>query len=300
MAGPSKTKIFITGITGFTGKHIEHYLINKGFSVYGTTLSEPNNTNHFHCDILDEESLFNLINKIRPDYIIHLAAVSFTAAEDQNKIYDINIFGTLNLLNAIKSLNYTPLKILIASTASVYGNIEGELDESVCPKPVNHYGNSKLAMENMTKAYFDKMNIIIVRPFNYTGVGQEDHFLIPKIVSHYKSKRKVIELGNINVYREFNGIEFVIETYYNLLVSDIKSETFNVCTGRVYNIKSILSILNVLAGYEIKIKINPKFIRENEIQILKGSPEKLFEHIGKPTQNFELEMTLKKMFLDNT
>src|SRR5690606_8223406 len=179
----SSKKIFITGITGFTGKHLEEYYSKQGFTVYGTTFSEPTLPNHFSCDILDERLLFEILAIIKPDYVIHLAAISFVAVKDQKNIYNVNIFGTLNLLNALVKLDYGPNKVLIASSAAVYGNIEGELREDLCPQPVNHYGNSKLVMENMVKEYYDRLNIIIVRPFNYTGTGQENHFLIPKIVS---------------------------------------------------------------------------------------------------------------------
>lgn len=292
---PSKKKVFITGITGFTGIHLEEKLKEQGFLVYGTTINDTISKNHFNCDILNEESLFKILDQVRPDYIIHLAAISFVAVKNKKNIYDVNIFGTINLLNSITRLNYVPSKILIASTATVYGNVEGELNESMCPQPVNHYGNSKLVMENMVKQYFESSNIVIVRPFNYTGIGQENHFLIPKIVSHYKLGKKEIELGNIEVYREFNDVDFVIDCYQKLLFSNIKSEIFNICTGKAYCINDILGIMNKIAGYNIKVKVNPQFIRKNEISVLKGSPAKLFSYIKRTKQGYDIENTLKKM-----
>ena len=163
----SRQKVFITGINGFTGVHLEKYLLEKGYEVYGTTLSETENRNHFPCDILSEENLFKILNSVKPNFVVHLAAISFVAASNKQNIYNVNIFGTLNLLEAINKLDYVPSKVLIASSAAVYGNVEGELDETMCPQPVNHYGNSKLVMENMIKSYFEKQNIIITRPFNY-------------------------------------------------------------------------------------------------------------------------------------
>jgi nucleoside-diphosphate-sugar epimerase len=142
----SKQKVFITGINGFTGKHLEAYLTNIGFEIYGSDLDNPLAKNHFSCNILSETSLFEVLNSIKPDFIIHLAAISFVAAKDQNNMYNVNVFGTLNLLNAIDKLSYKPKKVLIASSAAVYGNIEGVLNEQMCPQPVNHYGNSKLVM----------------------------------------------------------------------------------------------------------------------------------------------------------
>ena len=299
MEAHSSKKIFITGITGFTGKHLEEHYTKCGFSVYGTTFTEPSSSFHFKCDILEEEELFKILNNVKPDYIIHLAAISFVAAKDQKNIYNVNIFGTLNLLNGLVRLNYMPSKVLIASSAAVYGNIEGELDEELCPQPVNHYGNSKLVMENMAKGYYDRLNIIIVRPFNYTGTGQESHFLIPKIVSHYKESKEEISLGNIDVYREFNNIQYVVRCYTKLLFSEYKSEIFNVCSGNAINIDKILGIMNQLANYSIKVNINPDFIRKNEIKVLKGNPQKLFKHIGDFSNVFTLENTLEQMFNDD-
>jgi GDP-6-deoxy-D-talose 4-dehydrogenase len=292
----SKDKVFITGINGFTGKHLEDYLKNRGFQVFGTTLNKTDNKKHFKCDILSEEALFDLLNKIKPNYVIHLAAISFVAAKNQQNIYNVNVFGTLNLLNAIKKLDYNISKILIASSATVYGNVEGELDENMCPKPVNHYGNSKLAMENMTKPYFETLNIIITRPFNYTGIGQESHFLIPKILSHYKQNKQEIDLGNIDVFREFNDVNFVVKSYTKLLLSNVKSEIVNVCTGKALSVKSILEAMSDIAGYKIKVNINPLFVRSNEIQTLKGSTNKMSYIIGDFTEEFKIENTLREMY----
>lgn len=291
-------KIFITGISGFTGKHLEKYLAENGYEVHGSVLTVDSNENHHVCNLLDEKSISKVLAKVKPDYIIHLAAISFVASKDQRRIYDVNVFGTLNLLKCINELNYIPNKILIASSAAVYGNIEGVLDESICPKPVNHYGNSKLVMEHMTKQYFETQNIIIVRPFNYTGLWQEDHFLIPKIVSHFKHKKGIIELGNIEVYREFNDVEYVVSCYSDLIISDSKSNILNVCTGKEYNIRYILEQMKDISGYEIDVEINPKFVRKNEIGVLKGSPEKLFSIIGDKSNKFSLNNTLLDMYTD--
>ncbi len=293
-----KERVFITGISGFTGIYLEKYLTEKGFEVFGTTLKEPKSSNHFNCNILEEDALYAILKDIKPAYIVHLAAISFVASEAKLKIYNVNILGTTNLLEAINRLDYTPKKILIASSAAVYGNIEGELDETMCPQPVNHYGNSKLVMENMSKLYFDNQNIIITRPFNYTGAGQESHFLVPKIVSHYKKNYKEIALGNIDVYREFNDVDYVVACYTRLLTSNIKSEIINVCSGTAINIKHIISEMNRLAKYKIKVTVNPDFVRKNEIKMLKGSTKKLMASLGDLSNENTIEHTLQKMYLD--
>lgn len=292
-----KKKVFITGINGFTGKHLEKHLTEKGFLVFGSTLDKTSATNHFKCDILNEKLLFDVLNKVKPNYVIHLAAISFVASKKQENIYTVNVFGTINLLNSIEKLNYTLNKVLIASSATVYGDIEGELNEKMHPKPVNHYGNSKLVMENMTKPYFKNLNIIISRPFNYTGIGQPPHFLIPKILSHYKLGKKEIELGNIDVFREFNDVDFVTRAYTELILSITHSEIVNVGTSNAICINDILTFMSDIAGYKIKVKVNPIFVRPNEIRVLKASTIKMTNIIGDFTDEFNIENTLKKMYL---
>lgn len=299
MGNPSKKIVFITGINGFTGIHLENLFLNKGWLVYGTTYAETENPNHFVCDITNKNQIKNVFSKIQnPIYIIHTAAISFVAGENQNDMYNVNVFGTLNLLDVIIESGLNPDKVLIASSAAVYGNIGETLSEDMCPKPVNHYGNSKLVMENMTKTYFSKLSIIITRPFNYTGVGQSDDFLVPKIVSHFKNKSPIIELGNIDVFREFNDVSYLTSCYYNLLISDYNSEIVNVCSGKTSNIKEILLGLEKISNHKINVMINPKFIRHNEIRTLKGSVEKLNGVICLPSDNNLIEV-LKKMYFNN-
>ncbi|MGY3795222.1 NAD-dependent epimerase/dehydratase family protein [Aquimarina sp. 433] len=298
MEGLSNNRILITGITGFTGKHLEEFYKKNGYDVYGTTFSKSNDSNHFFCDITKKEEINAIITDVRPDYIIHTAAISFVAGENQNEMYKVNVFGTLNLLESVLEAKIFPKKIIIASSAAVYGSIAPILSEDLCPKPVNHYGNSKLAMENMVQNYFHSLNIIITRPFNYTGVGQAENFLIPKIIRHFKNKAKIIELGNINVYREFNDVNYLIKCYHQLLLSKESSIIINVCSSKTYTIQEIINCLEEITNHKIEVKINEKYIRKNEIESLRGSTKMLNDFIVNNTSSdYSLKETLKKMYL---
>ncbi|MCF6349959.1 MAG: GDP-mannose 4,6-dehydratase [Flavobacteriaceae bacterium] len=295
----SKTSVFITGINGFTGIHLEKYLLKKGYAVFGIVNKKSKDKNHFVCDLLDKSTLFNILNKVKPDFIYHLAAVSFVNDSNKLNMYNVNVFGTLNLLSSITELNLKPRKILIASSAAVYGNQNKEvLDESMNPLPVNHYGNSKLVMENMVRTYFNKLDIFFVRPFNYTGIGQNTNFLIPKIVWHFKEKKKNIELGNIEVFREFNDVRDVVKTYHRLMKSNLKSDVINVCSGQEISLKEIISKMELISNHKIQIKVNPKFVRQNEIKILKGSVTKLRKvmPLKKTIFKYDISDTLKEMY----
>lgn len=291
-------KILITGIDGFTGIHLEHLLFEKGYSVFGTVLLNTNNNRHLKCDLRNPDEINVVIESIKPDYIFHLAGISFVGEQNKSLIYDVNVIGTENLLNAILKAKLNPQKIIVASSATVYGNQnKSVLDETMCPKPVNHYGYSKLAMEHLVETYFTKLNILITRPFNYTGPHQAEHFLIPKIIKHFKERKEFIELGNTNVAREFNHVSDVSNLYYKLMLSNTNSTVVNLCSGRAIYLLDIIECLNKLAGYKIRIKTNPELVRNNEIVILKGSIEKLNSIILNDFRK-SIEETLSELYLN--
>lgn len=249
--------------------------------MYGTTIDEPCMPEHFRCDLRDRDAIRSVVDQIQPTHVIHLAAISFVGESNASLIYDVNVIGSCNLLDALAGLPKAPQKVILASSATVYGDQGSEvLDESMCPRPVNHYGCSKLVMEQMASTYHSKLPIIITRPFNYTGPGQEGHFLIPKIVNHFKERKNMIELGNLYVEREFNDIRDVCEIYAKLLSSDAEGETLNLCTGRGVTLLSVIDRMNEIAGYEIEVTVNPAFVRPNEIKRLVGSVDHLTSLIG--------------------
>ncbi len=296
MTKEKQNRVLITGINGFTGVHLERYLAENGFDVYGTVIDTPLSNKHFQCDITQMDQVDTIIAELRPDYLIHIAGISFPGEKNASLIYDVNVIGTENIIRSLISHKVTLKKVIIASSATVYGD-QGEeiLDESMCPKPINHYGCSKLAMEYMAANYFDALNIIITRPFNYTGIGQEKHFLIPKIVSHYKEGKREIELGNLTVAREFNDIDYIIGNYYKLLLCNAKSITVNLSSNHPVKLLDVIDMMNTIAGYTIKVKVNPLFVRENEIPSLSGST-KLLETFIELENRDTLHKTLQTMY----
>ncbi len=288
-------KVLIFGIEGFTGLHLSKYLKNHDYEIFGTSYSQSQK-NISQVDITYKDDILKVLKEIVPDYIIVLAGISFPAHGHNEDFYNINTIGAINILDALLHLNQTPKKIIMVSSATVYGNQGIEvLDESLCPKPANHYGASKYAMESMAKNYFSKFNMIITRPFNYTGSGQMENFLIPKIVKHFKENKKKIELGNLNIKREFNDINFVCEVYAKLLASNTKSKIVNICSNRGIKLLDVIDLMNEIAGYEIEIKVNPAFVRKDEIKTLTGSSKKLFDIVGE-IQQIEFKTTLRTMF----
>jgi len=288
-------KVLITGIDSFTGKHLASYLEKSGYDVYGTSLSKAGKKK-YKCDITQKDDVIEVFKAMQPDFLIHLSAISFVGHGNSEEFYKVNTIGTTDILDALLELNIKPKKTILVSSATIYGNQGLEvLDESLCPKPANHYGASKYAMESLASSYFDKLPIIITRPFNYTGVGQAPHFLIPKIVSHFKEKKETIELGNLDVSREFNDIEFVCEVYKKLLESDKKSLTLNIASNRGIKLLDVIDMMQNIANHKIEVKVNPAFVRPNEIKNLTGSSKNLFETVG-DIKLKKFQQTLKEIY----
>lgn len=171
--------------------------------------------------------------------------------------------------------------MLLASSANIYGNsTAGVLDETVAPAPANDYSVSKLAMEYAAKLWADRLPIVIARPFNYTGVGQGEAYLLPKLAAHYARNEPRISLGNLDVSRDFSDVRDVTAAYLKLIEAAPAGETFNVCSEHAYSLKEVLVMLSRIAGYVIDVTVDPRFVRHNEVKSLSGSRDKLRRAVG--------------------
>jgi nucleoside-diphosphate-sugar epimerase len=197
-------RALITGLHGFTGYFLAQELTAAGYRVFGTMMpGEAVGPDMFAVDLCDRDAVAAMVAEVRPDVVAHLAGIAFVGHANVEAIYRVNVVGTRNLLEALASGSDQPTSVLLASSANIYGNASVPvIDEDVPPAPANDYAVSKLAMEYMARLWMDKLPITIVRPFNYTGVGQADNFLLPKIVSHFRRNEARIELGNFAIARD--------------------------------------------------------------------------------------------------
>ncbi|WP_334141210.1 GDP-mannose 4,6-dehydratase [Atlantibacter hermannii] len=294
MTGAGK-RALVTGINGFTGRYVAAELSAAGYRVFGLGSGVCDDEDYFNVDLLDSNALNNVVDQIKPDVAIHLAAIAFVGHGDANAFYDVNILGTRNLLQALHQTGHSMDAVLLASSANVYGNsIEGQLDEATPANPANDYAVSKLAMEYMAKLWVDKLPIFITRPFNYTGVGQAENFLLPKIVKHYKEQSPTIELGNIDVWRDFTDVRALSKAYVQLVQARPQGEIINICSGRTYSLRKAVELCEKITGHHLEIKVNPAFVRANEVKTLCGDPTKL-RSIIKQWEVPALEETLRWM-----
>lgn len=257
--------ILLTGADGFTGRHFAEAAQNAGHQITALT-----------ANLTDKAAVAQQVCQTQPDAVVHLAAISFVGSADEAAFYAVNVVGTMNLLRALAVLARPPAKVLVASSANIYGNCDASpITEDQAPAPVNHYAASKLAMEHMALTLADQLPIVITRPFNYTGAGQGGQFLIPKLVDHFTRKAPTIELGNLHVEREFNDVRMVCEDYLALLAYGQSGQTYNICTGTTYTLQQVIDTLSQLTGHQIQVRVNPAFVRASEVHRLCGSSNQL-------------------------
>lgn len=266
----------VTGIEGFTGPYMAAELARLGYDVHGLSRSGASCSNRSSVDLLDRDGLGEVIQRVCPDVVVHLAGISHVAHRDVSAIYQANIVGTRNLLDALTDLPKSPSKVLVASSAHVYGSSsEVPFDERSPMHPFNDYAVSKVAAEHVANLYTDRLPIVITRPFNYTGVGQSSAFFVPKIVDHAKRGERRLRLGNLDVERDFTDVRDLAHAYGSLLRSDVASGVYNVCSGRSSNLRSVIDTIGELAGVEFEIESDAEFIRNNEVSRLAGNNARL-------------------------
>lgn len=282
------SKILVTGADGFTGRYLAAELQRAGHEVHGlvhkpVASGKVAGVRALHvADLSDAAALAAVVNEVQPDKVVHLAAIAFVAHGDIEAIYRTNLVGTRHLLEALAQGKAPLDAVLLASSANVYGNsVGGVLDEDTPPAPANDYALSKLAMEYAARLYAGRLPLIMARPFNYTGVGQAESFLIPKIVNHVRRRAPLIELGNLDVARDFSDVRNVVQLYRRLLEAPAAvGQTFNVCSGQAWSLNEVLAMVREISGHDFEVRVNPAFVRQNEVKTLLGSRARLDAVVG--------------------
>jgi nucleoside-diphosphate-sugar epimerase len=197
-------KVLVTGLSGFTGQHLVKVLTQAGWQVAGLGGKRSDyEVDHLDADLNETDKLSDWIQAVQPTHVIHLAALAHVTGSDALSYYRVNVLGTESLLSAIEKAGVSPEKIIIASSANIYGNTTfSPIVETAVPQPVNHYALSKYAMEALVRKWFSRLPILLVRPFNYTGPGQSESFVFSKIVGAFARGEKELRLGNLDVSRD--------------------------------------------------------------------------------------------------
>ncbi len=302
-------KILITGASGFVGSHLVNYLLEKtDDELFGTYFFDKNleksRVTFLKADLRNEDEAFALIERVKPDAIYHLAAFASAAKsfKSPNETVVNNISSQINILEAVRKSNLSKCRILIISSADIYGYVSQEnlpIDEETPLNPANPYAVSKLTQDFLGKQYFLSygFQIIRARPFNHIGPGQSPNFVVAsfaqKIVEIEKGKRDpVLPIGNVEAKRDFTDVRDVVRAYALLVEKGIAGEVYNVGTGVSYKVSDILDKLLSLTKTKIKVEVDKSFIRPSDVPELVCDPTKLKKLTGWEPK-IPLEKTLK-------
>lgn len=303
-------RVLITGITGFVGSHLAEFLLKKkDVEVFGIERWRSDQTNihgikdkitFIECDIRDFSSVKKVIQNVKPSKIFHLAAQSFvpTSWNAPAETLHTNIIGELNLFEAVRESNIDPW-IQIACSSEEYGKVypnELPITEKNILRPLSPYAVSKVGQDMLGYQYHQSygLKIIRTRGFNHTGPRRGDVFVSSNFCKQValiekKKQKPVIKVGNLDAIRDFTDVRDMVRAYWLSTEGKCKpGEAYNICTGKGYKIKDIISILLKLTKSKIKIEKDPSRIRPSDVPVLIGDNSKFVKATGwKPTIPFE-------------
>lgn len=286
-----KEKILITGASGFIGKYVlKKFKDNKlNFLAVDTqkVLDVPLE-NQRVISLLDKEKLDEIIKWYKPNVVVHLAAIALVTHKNTGEIYNVNVQGTENLLESVQNHCDKNTRVILASTAGVYGNQNvDKYGEELSYNPVNHYSYSKMITEYISKQYKDSLNIVTIRPFNIIGVGQSEKFLVPKLVEHFADRKEKLSVGNISSFRDYVDVEYCAEVILELVTrKKLEFDILNICSGIPTNGEMIIQLLQEITSFKPEIEISSDFVRKNEVWRMIGDTTKLWEFMnGKKSQS---------------
>jgi GDP-4-dehydro-6-deoxy-D-mannose reductase len=295
-------KILITGISGFVGQHLAKYILTLtddkifGLDFKKTDLNLDNTISNrvlvYATDLLNADQVMQTISVIQPDRIFHLAArtsvpESYTS---QSATLMTNIFGTVNLLDAVRHANLNQCRIIVACSSDQYGKVlsdELPIKETQQFRPLTPYAVSKIAQEMVAYQYYLSyvLPIIRIRAFNHTGPGQQPDFVCPALAKQIadienRKQHPQIMVGNLDTRRDFTDVRDMVRAYWLAMEQGEPGEVYNVCSGQSYAIEEILNLLLSMTSKKIEIAQDLNRTRPVDVPILVGDYSKFNAKTG--------------------
>ena len=288
-------RVLITGIKGFVGPYLADSLQHAGIECVGISFAAPEFPHPIsldgitvrELDLRDRDATRSCVADLRPDSVVHLAAISSVPYSVKNPqlTFDVNVGGSVSLFDAVRHLD-KPVRVLHVSSGNVYGNRDsGETGfrEDEIPNPVSPYAASKLAAEIAARSFVGDlgMEIVIARPFNHTGPGQPQSFVCPEFArSIAEGLRRgenpvLLRTGALEPRRDFTDVRDVVEAYRLLLLRGRAGEVYNVSSGSLVSIAEIVALFQEAAGVAIRTETDPARLRIREVARLAGDSSKI-------------------------
>jgi len=287
-------KVLISGCNSFTAKYMIPFLSQQDeLRLYGTDLTETDMDIDFsRVDLTSNTETRELIDRLRPDIILNLAGLN--KSDSVYPFFDINLTIARNILDAQNLLGIENCKTLFISSSAVYGNeVDDPVSENAPTFPVNAYGFSKLAMEQLALEHFNsfRRQIYLVRPFNLVGAGQKNIFVIPAFVQRVlklkKSGETVMNTGNLESERDFLHVADAVRAYWMVVTSGEPGKIYNVGTGHVVQISTMLNSLIHRIGLQKQLQINKKAGTVDQINTIRADISRIGELGWEPAMSLD-------------
>jgi GDP-mannose 4,6-dehydratase len=314
-------KVFITGITGFVGSHLADYLLEEAdANIYGLTRWRSPKDNILHLvdnprilfeygDLTDFSSLYKIIDKIRPDFIFHLASQSYVpySFDVPAATLDSNVIGTCNLLESIKLLknkdNYDPI-IHICASSEVYGQVDKKnipIKED-CPfNPASPYAVSKVGEDMLGLQYWLSWGIktIRTRMFTHCGPRRGDVFVTSAFAKQIAKieaglQKPIIKVGNLNSVRTFADVRDTVRAYWLLINKCDPGDVYNIGGNVTMTIGDMLKkLINMsIKKEEMIVRVTTNLLRPSDVTLQIPCIDKFVEKTGWESQ-IPFEQTLQ-------
>lgn len=295
-------RLLVTGARGFVGQHVQAAVAAGEFGA--TEFIAPPQS----WDLRDALQVGELISRVRPTAVLHLAAQSFVprSFEDPQETYAINVMGTLNLLTALKASNFRG-RLVYASSGDVYGRVPDEampVDERRIPEPRSPYAASKVAAEQLCLQWHrsEGLDAVVARPFNHIGPGQDGRFVVPALARQIVeisagTRAPVIEAGDIDTSRDFTDVRDVVSAYAALFSSASAGEVYVIASGVERRIRDLLMRMCEHSGVAPEVKQDPARLRPSEQRRMVANAARLRTDTGW-TPRYTIDMTLQDILED--
>lgn len=300
-------KALIFGIAGVSGVYLGKELQENGYEVYGADIKECQDyyryNGFYSLDVTDEKAVKNLINLVNPTHIFNLTDVGGVgqAWRAPQRMLNVNLVGTLNILEASKDFLMKP-KILLVGSGDEYAPSLNMLREDSELRSTSPYGISKIAQEDIASVYREKygLEIYCVRPFNHAGVGQNENFFVPMICKQAaeikkSGKKGVLYTGNLKVSRDFLDVKDLVRGYRMVIESNHPEEIYNIGYGISYSLEDLVKYIVSLTGLDIEIVTDGNLIRPSDNPYSCCDHSKITKLLGwEPTCN--IYETIKEVY----